>query len=105
MAARSRDLSFRGNVDVETQFQMVAEYNPMTYIPAIGNCPVLFIVAEKDELINNQRSGHTAYEMLTGPKDYIEVPGITHFEMYIGEPFERSLNAAAPWFVKYLTAN
>jgi len=96
--------SFRRNVDLETQ-QMVAEYNPMTYIPAIGNRPVLFIVAAKDELINNQRSGHTAFEMLTGPKDYIEIPDITHFEMYIGEAFERSSNAAAAWFLKYLAAN
>jgi hypothetical protein len=37
--------------------------------------------------------------MPTGSKDYIEVPGITHFEMYIGEAFERSSNAAADWFV------
>ncbi len=96
--------SFRRKVDLETQ-QAVAEYNPMTYIPQIGNRPVLFIVAEKDELINNQRSGHTAYEMLTGPKDYIEVPGVTHFEMYVGEAFERSSNAAAAWFVKYLNGN
>lgn len=96
--------SFRRNVDVETQ-QAVAEYNPMNFIPYIGARPVLFIVAEKDELINNQRSPHTAYEQLSGPKDYIEVPGITHFEMYIGEAFERSSNAAADWFVKYLRSN
>jgi len=93
--------SFRRNVDLETQ-QAIAEYNPMNYVQYIGTRPVLFIVAEKDELINNQRSAHTAFEMLTGPKDYIEVPGITHFEMYIGEAFERSSNAAAAWFLKYL---
>jgi hypothetical protein len=74
---------------LETQ-QAVAEYNPMMCSPQIGNRPVLFIVVEKDELINNQRSCHTAYEMLTGPKDYIEFPGITHFEMDIGEAFEKS---------------
>lgn len=93
--------SYKRKVDVETQ-QAVAEYNPMNYIPNIGTRAVLFIVAEKDELINNQRSPHTAYEMLTGPKGYIEIPGITHFEMYIGEAFELSSNAAADWFVKYL---
>ena len=93
--------SFRRMVDVETQ-QAVAEYNPMTYVQYVGARPVLFIVAEKDELINNQNSAHTAYEMLTGPKDYIEVKEITHFEMYIGEAFERSSNAAAAWFLKHL---
>ena len=95
--------SYKRKVDVETQ-QAVAEYNPMNYLPAIGTRPVLFIVAEKDELINNQRSAHTAFEMLSGPKDYIEVPGVTHFEMYIGDAFERSSNAAADWFLKYLGA-
>jgi len=93
--------SFKRNVDVETQ-QAVAEYNPMSYLPQIGARPVLIIVAEKDELINNQRSGRTFFEGLTGPKDYIEVKGISHFEMYIGEAFERSSNAAADWFLKYL---
>jgi dienelactone hydrolase len=95
--------SFRRKIDIETQ-QAVAEYNPMNYIPAVGSRPVLFVVAEKDELINNKQSGHVAYEMLTGPKDYIEVPGVSHFEMYVGEAFETSSNAAAAWFVKYLAA-
>jgi dienelactone hydrolase len=95
--------SFRRMVDVETQ-QAVAEYNPITYVPNVGARPALFIVAEKDELINNQSSAHTAYEMLPGPKDYVEVKGITHFEMYVGEAFERSSNAAAAWYLKYLSA-
>jgi uncharacterized protein len=93
--------SFKRNVDLETQ-QATAEYNPMTYVPNIGTRPVQFIVAEKDELINNERSPHAAYEMLTGPKNYIMVPGITHFEMYVNEAFETSSNAAADWFLKYL---
>lgn len=59
--------SYKRNVDVETQ-QAVAEYNPMTYVTAIGSRPVLIIVAEKDELINNERSPHAYYEFLTGPK-------------------------------------
>jgi len=96
--------SYKRKVEVETQ-QAGAEYNPMNYVQYIGTRPVMFIVAEKDELINNERSAHTAYEMLTGPKEYILVPGITHFEMYIGDAFERSSNAAAGWFVKYLASN
>jgi len=93
--------SYKRNVDVETQ-QATAEFNPMNSIAAIGTRPVLLIVAEKDELINNAKSPRVFYEALKGPKDYIEVPGITHFEMYIQDAFERSSNAAADWFVKYL---
>lgn len=96
--------SSRRMVDIETQ-QAVAEYRPLNYVPSIGARPVLFIVAEKDELIKNENAARAAYNLLPGPKDYIEVPGITHFEMYIGEAFERSSNAAAHWFRKYLSAD
>jgi fermentation-respiration switch protein FrsA (DUF1100 family) len=74
----------------------------MNSVAAIGTRPVLLIVAEKDELINNAKSPKVFYEALAGPKDYIEVLGVTHFEMYINEAFERSSNAAGDWFVKYL---
>ena len=93
--------SYKRNVDLETQ-QATAEYNPMAYVARIGNRPMRIIVAEKDQLINNDRSPHQYYEMLTGPKDYIEIKGITHFEMYVSQAFERSSDAAADWFLKYL---
>jgi len=93
--------SVRRMVDVETQ-QMVAEYRPFQYLKAVGDRPVLLIPAEKDELINNRENAYAAMEVLTGPKKLIEVPGITHFEMYINEAFEVSSNAAASWFREYL---
>jgi dienelactone hydrolase len=89
--------SARRMVDIETQ-QMVAEYRPFGYLKSVGDRPVLLIPAGKDELINNRDNAYAAIEVLTGPKKLIEVPGITHFEMYIGEAFEVSSNAAANWF-------
>lgn len=96
--------SVRRMVDIETQ-QMVAEYRPFQYLKAVGNRPVLLIPAEKDELINNKENAVAAIEVLTGPKKLIEVPGITHFEMYINEAFEISSNAAADWFREHLGMN
>jgi dienelactone hydrolase len=93
--------SVRRMVDVETQ-QMVGEYRPFHYLKAVGDRPVLLIPAEKDELINNKENAYAAIEVLTGPKKLIEVPGITHFEMYIGQAFEVSSNAAANWFREHL---
>jgi len=93
--------SARRMVDIETQ-QMVAEYRPFQYLKAVGDRPVLLIPAEKDELINNRDNAYAALEVLTGPKKLIEVPGITHFEMYINEAFEISSNAAANWFREHL---
>jgi len=93
--------SARRMVDIETQ-QMVAEYRPFSYLKAVGDRPVLLIPAEKDELINNRDNAYAAMEVLTGQKKLIEVPGVTHFEMYINEAFEISSNAAANWFRQYL---
>ncbi len=93
--------STRRMVDMETN-QMVAEYRPFSYLKAVGDRPVLLIPAEKDELINNKVNAYAAMEVLTGPKKLIEVPGITHFEMYINEAFEISSNAAAAWFREHL---
>ena len=93
--------SVRRMVDVETQ-QMVAEYRPFQYLKAVGDRPVLLIPAEKDELINNRENSYAAIEVLTGPRKLIEVPGVTHFEMYINEAFEISSNAAANWFREHL---
>ena len=93
--------STRRMIDLETN-QMVAEYRPFQYLKAVGDRPVLLIPAEKDELINNRLNSYAAMEVLTGPKKLIEVPGITHFEMYINEAFEISSNAAANWFREHL---
>ncbi len=37
-----------------------------------------------------------------GPKQWLEVPGITHFQMYVGDAFETSANAAADCINKHL---
>jgi hypothetical protein len=94
--------STRRMVDLETQ-QMVAEYRPFRYLREVGARPVLFIVAEKEELFNNRDNAYAAMESLTGPKKLVVVPGITHFEMYINEAFEISSNAAADWFIEHLS--
>ena len=105
VAGRAREFetgfSTRRMVDVETK-QMVAEYRPFHHLKAIGDRPVLFIVAEKEELMNNRDHAYAAMEVLTGPKKLVSVPGITHFEMYSNEPFEISSNAAATWFREHL---
>jgi dienelactone hydrolase len=93
--------SARRKVDVETS-QAVAEYRPFRYLKDVGNRPVQFIVAQNEQLFDNREHSYAAAQVLAGPKRVIEVPNTTHFEMYIGEAFEVSSNAAAEWFLKYL---
>lgn len=89
------------DIDMET-YEKTSEYQPWHYLPRIGDRPTLFIAAEHEELFDNAENSRAALEVLTGPKKFVEVPGITHFEMYIDEAFEISSNAAADWFVQHL---
>lgn len=78
------------------------ENNTLQWAKNIGERPFMVIVAEFDELINNTTAGKAAIDHAKGPKEYIVVPGITHFEMYSGKPFEISSEAAARWFKTHL---
>lgn len=91
-------------VDSET-FEKASEYRPFHSLKQIGNRPVLLIAAENEQLFSNDDHAKAAMEHLVGPKKYIVVPDITHFEMYINEAFEISSNAAADWFVEHLLEN
>jgi uncharacterized protein len=78
------------------------ENNTLQWAKNIGDRPFMVVVAQYDELINNDRAGKAALDLATGPKEYIVVPDITHFEMYSGKPFEISSEAAARWFTTHL---
>jgi dienelactone hydrolase len=78
------------------------ENNTLQWARNIGARPFMVVVAQYDELINNDRAGKAALEYANGPKEYIVVPDITHFEMYSGKPFEISSEAAARWFTTHL---
>jgi uncharacterized protein len=78
------------------------ENNTMQWAKNVGQRPFMVIVAQYDELINNDQAGKKALSYATGPKEYIVVPDITHFEMYSGKPFDISSEAAARWFKTHL---
>jgi hypothetical protein len=80
------------------------ENNTLQWAKNIGDRPFMVIVAEHEELIDNERAGKAAIAFATGPKEYVVVPDITHFEIYSGEPFDIASEAAARWFVTHLGA-
>lgn len=92
--------STRRMVDAETN-QAVREYYPFYHAKFLGERPILMVVAAKEELGGNVAS-RAAFAQITGPKQWIEVPDTTHFQMYIDEAFEISSNAAADWFNRHL---
>jgi uncharacterized protein len=92
--------STRRMVDTETN-QALREYYPFYHTKFLGERPILMIVAGEEELGGNLAS-RAAFAQITGPKKWLEVPGVTHFQMYIGEAFEISSRAAADWFNQHL---
>lgn len=66
---------------------------------------VLFLPAEKDELIGGNRSALAGSAFLTEkgvPSQVITFPGLTHFQPYSGTGFEAGSTLAADWYAKYL---
>lgn len=61
----------------------------------------LFIVAENEELFTNESQALIAYARVAGPKEYVEIPDITHYGIY-GEARERAVRLAADWFDRHL---
>ncbi len=89
-------------VDLETR-QASQEYRPYHYVKNIPDTvAVLFVLAENDELINNDRAGTAAHAAVKGPKKLVIYPDIGHFDIYIEDHFEKASGEAADWFVKYL---
>ena len=89
-------------VDLATA-RYAKEYRPYHRVKHIpDDVAVLILLAENEELINNERAGKAAHAALRGPKKLVVYPGIGHFDIYIEENFERAANEAAGWFRQYL---
>jgi dienelactone hydrolase len=89
-------------VDTET-LQATREYRPLHRVPLIPeSVAVLFLLAENDELIDNETNGKAAYALVRGPKKLIEYPGIGHFDIYIEDHFATASAEAANWFRRHL---
>ena len=76
-------------------------YAPVEDAGKLKNCAALFIVAEKEELFDNKDHAKLAYDRMTGPKKYVEVPGITHYGIYTTAR-DQAIKLAIEWFDQYL---
>jgi hypothetical protein len=76
-------------------------YAPVEDAAKLKTCAALFIVAEKEELFDNNDHAKAAYDRMTGPKKYVVVPGITHYGIYTTQR-EPAIKMAIEWFDQYL---
>lgn len=99
--------SFRSKIDMWSN-QLNREFRPGAVLDRVPETTkILWIPAEKDELIpprgaNGPYAGSRAFK---GTSQVVEVPYITHFQMYSYTAFEVGSNLAAEWFLKYLGAS
>ena len=95
-------------LDLETR-QAAAEYRPFHEIPDIpASVPILFVIAENEELMSNEDHARAAAAALEGQGNTVkvlEIPDITYLQIHRGKAFRTGSQAAADWFVEHLNAN
>ena len=78
------------------------DYAPVEEAARVKDCAALFIVAEKEELFDNNVHAKLAYDRMPGTKKkYVSLPNITHYGVY-RELREQAIKLAIEWFDQYL---
>jgi uncharacterized protein len=86
--------------DPETRLGL-AQYRPFLLLDVIPQTvSTLFVVAEKDAVVNNETNAVAASKVLKGPTEVKTIPGSTH--AMTGAAADAAADAAAAWFAKHL---
>lgn len=83
--------------------EKVAEYRPVDYVDGI-TAAVLIIDVEKEELFDVSQNGRKVYELIKDrvPSKYFLFEGLTHYQIYSGEPYRQASQMALEWFGEQL---
>lgn len=84
--------------------ERVAEYRPADVADRV-RAATLIIDAEQEELFDIEQNGQAVYEIVkeNAPAEYHVFP-ITHYEIYSGDWYEKSLDLETDWFRRHLAA-
>lgn len=90
---------------------VVRPEHPVQWYPGLCasdvSCPTLFVVSPDDEMVRSSPAvARDAYERLTGPKEWVEIPG-GHFGLlyYPSETFDRASSAQSRFLTETLLAD
>jgi uncharacterized protein len=87
------------------RFQFAAWF-PVEYIDRVPKVAMQFVVAEKEELMDNKDNGVLAYQRAKGPKNLVTIPEIAHYGVYmVPAARQRARELAIAWFDRYLKGN
>ncbi len=81
--------------------EKLATYAPIEDIGRCKGCAKLFIIAENEELMDNQQHAILAYERAGGVKKLVTVKGIKHYGIY-NEARGQAQKEAIAWFDEHL---
>lgn len=79
-----------------------ADYAPVEEIHRMGDTPLMIVMAENEELFDNEDHGMLAFARHSGPnKRLVTLPEITHYGAY-GPARQAAHKLAQDWFDKFL---
>lgn len=87
-------------VPLETA-RAVAEFHPEEVVGRIAPRAILFIVAGEDGLVLNELT-RELYDRAGQPKEWVVVPGIPHYDMYLPENLKVAMAESVAWYQQYL---
>jgi uncharacterized protein len=90
-----------GNLRGAPIMDKLMQYAPVEDAAKAPGCAMLFVLAEKEELFDNKQHGIAAFERAKGPKKLVILPGLKHYDIYLGARKEAQ-RLALEWFDKYL---
>ena len=77
-------------------------YAPIDEAAKLKDCAALFLVADKEELFDNQDHAKLAFDRMPGKKKkFVNYPEITHYGIY-RERRQDAIKEAIAWFDEYL---
>ncbi|MBX9603493.1 MAG: acetylxylan esterase [Bryobacteraceae bacterium] len=83
-----------------------ASWTPVEEIHRIPHVATQFVLAGKEELVDNKANGEAAYERAKGPRNMVVIPDIDHYGIYYNLEARRLSNRLAiEWFQKYLKSD
>jgi dienelactone hydrolase len=92
-------------IGAPVRFQFAAWF-PVDYVDHAPNVAMQFVVAEKEELMDNKDNGILAYQRAKGPKNLVTIPEITHYGVYMAPSArQQARDLAIAWFDRYLKAS
>ena len=91
-----------GNLRGAMIYEKLVRFTPRDDMRELDHCASLFLVAENEELFNNETTAFEAYKRASGIADYQILPGATHYSVYSGAHAKAATDKAIDWFNKYL---